>query len=288
MPIDDATIAISVCIVAVVFLYWMIVPKKEADNTPSGPKNMRDRLPYISPEKMPERQHKPNLIERVDDPPHTDKQLSDKAKDNLRKSWEGNDPPRTGRRTDRVSIMQRFFDSFFEPKPPYQGVVNVDYGQVYHSLPKLFVANKCLNAIADGINAFKAGTETGYALMGMIESDSMLINGLIDPGPKAEYSYGHVKFDRDYQQEELDKVQMVTPEIGQVGDVHLHPGSMNTCSGGDLTTDSNNVRASASQEMIFIIVTRIGAGGGILCPYEEPFVRKTHNTVSSDELQGKS
>ncbi len=246
MPIDNLTIAISAVVIGLFFLYWLIVPKKEIDNTPPEPKNLRNQPYEKMPEKMPK---KPHIIERVNDTLHADKpELG---------------PPHTNRRTDKIPVIQRLFDSFFEPKPPYQGVVNVDYGRVYNSLPKLFVANKCLNAIADGINAFKRGTETGYALMGMIETDSILINGLIDPGPKAEYSYGHVKFDRDYQQEELNKVQLVSPEIGQVGDVHLHPGRMNTCSGGDLTTDSNNVRLSASQEMIFIIVTRIGAGGGI-------------------------
>ncbi len=151
-----------------------------------------------------------------------------------------------------------------------QHLISHDRGVVHYAMPKLFVAEKCLNDIADGINTFsrqsslKAGlfgggsTETGYALIGVNESDSILINGLLEAGPKAEYSYGHVKFDRDYQQEKLDKVQLVFPDVGHAGDVHLHPGSMNSCSGGDLTTDSGNVRASASKEMVFIIVTRAG------------------------------
>ena len=175
-----------------------------------------------------------------------------------------------------MAILKDLFGIIFSPPPLTDDpmvdnpmvVINRDIGVVHYALPRLLMSESCLMSISDGIISFSnqqssifgGGQETGYALVGTIKSDSILVKGIIEPGPKAEYSHGHVRFDRDYQQEELDKIQMVFPDIGHVGDIHLHPGNMNGCSGGDLHTDSNNVLDSVSAEMIFIIVTRAGFG----------------------------
>jgi len=105
----------------------------------------------------------------------------------------------------------------------------------------------------------RPGLESGFALVGRIDHDEsgrvMVINAVIDAGEAAEYSAGHVKFDRDHQQRELDLLRWVEPAASHLGDIHRHPGDMDHCSGGDYETDSQNVRASRTREMVFGIVT---------------------------------
>lgn len=94
----------------------------------------------------------------------------------------------------------------------------------------------------------------------------VLVNGIIDEGPDAARSAGHHKADRDYQQRELELLQLVDPEVMHIGDAHLHPGCLDTCSAGDFSTNVNNVRESWTQEMVFAIATASNSSRGQRSP----------------------
>lgn len=129
-------------------------------------------------------------------------------------------------------------------------------------LPKVLVSSEVIDEMAARIQEsrrLRGDVETGCALIGKIlktgQSRAIEITGLLDEGPKAKRSGGHHQADRAYQQNELEMLQLIDREIMHLGDAHLHPGSLDTCSSGDYRTDVANVRESRSQEMVFIIVT---------------------------------
>ena len=133
-------------------------------------------------------------------------------------------------------------------------------------IPRVTFLSGVIDRLVAGINESRrrrSNVETGYALVGKIigegSSRSFVVNGTIDEGPDAARSGGHHKADRDYQQRELELLQLVDGEAMHVGDAHLHPGNLDRCSGGDLRTDTGNVRDSCSQEMVFVIATASSA-----------------------------
>ena len=103
--------------------------------------------------------------------------------------------------------------------------------------------------------------ETGFALVGRLEGDGLgrqiIINGLIEAGNRHDRSSGHVRFNRDFQQSRLERMQLIDRRSSHIGDAHTHPGSLDRCSHGDLVTDVANVNASATQEMVFVIATEL-------------------------------
>jgi hypothetical protein len=136
-------------------------------------------------------------------------------------------------------------------------------------LPEIEFSEGALEKMVDGINTFRkrrSGVETGFALVGNIfgsgTTRKIIVKGLIDAGPDAECSAGHVDFDRDYQTREVEKLRLIDWDVCHIGDAHLHPGSMDHCSGGDYQTDRANVLASNSQEMVFVIATGAHAHRG--------------------------
>jgi len=136
-------------------------------------------------------------------------------------------------------------------------------------IPRVQVLSGVIDRLVAGINESRrrrGDVETGYALVGKIvgegSSKTIIVSGLIDEGPNAARSGGHHKADRDHQQRELELLQLVDGDVMHIGDAHLHPGSMDNCSGGDYRTDIGNVRDSHSQEMVFVIATAASAHWG--------------------------
>ena len=132
-------------------------------------------------------------------------------------------------------------------------------------IPQVLLARQVLEVLVDGINRHRRvrpGAETGFALVGKVLGEGphrrLLVNGLIQAGTEAAFSPGSVKFDRAFQQRELEMMQLLDQRACHIGDAHLHPGSLDTCSAGDLETDLGNVRASMTQEMVFVIATASG------------------------------
>jgi hypothetical protein len=137
------------------------------------------------------------------------------------------------------------------------------------AMPEVRISRQLLHRLAAGIrreHEIHPYLENGFALIGRTEGDGddrrLVINGMIESGPATDRSAGHVRFDREYQQQELDLMQIIDPRASHVGDAHLHPGTLDCCSSGDLITDVANVRASATQEMIFVIATLRSAYNG--------------------------
>ena len=129
-----------------------------------------------------------------------------------------------------------------------------------NELPRIQFLSGVIDQLVEGITESRqrrGDVETGYALVGKIigqgTSRIILINGLIDEGPGSARSGGHHKADRDHQQQELSLLQLVDGDVMYMGDAHLHPGSLETCSPGDYRTDLGNVRESWTQEMVFVI-----------------------------------
>lgn len=128
--------------------------------------------------------------------------------------------------------------------------------------PQVLISRDVLNGLAAGINRDRRITpnvEHGFALVGRIDGDGearrIVVTGMIDAGPNARKYHSEIKFDRDYQQRELETLQLFDPRASHIGDAHLHPGSFDQCSGGDLRTDRANVMASNTKEMVFGIAT---------------------------------
>jgi len=129
-------------------------------------------------------------------------------------------------------------------------------------MPVVQVCDAVIRNLAEEINrarALEPGVEHGFALVGRIDGDGegrrIVVNGLIAAGAKARKSSGHVTFDRDFQQRELEKLQLLDGRASHIGDAHLHPGAMDRCSNGDRETDRKNVLASHTKEMVFCIIT---------------------------------
>ena len=137
------------------------------------------------------------------------------------------------------------------------------------TLPRIRFVADVIARLAEGFRRSReqrGDVETGFALVGRVVGQgrdrTILVNGLIDEGPDAARSCGHHRSDRPYQQRELEYLQLVDSGAMHVGDAHLHPGAMDSCSGGDYATDLANVRASHSQEMVFVIATNAVATWG--------------------------
>ncbi|MCG3131527.1 MAG: hypothetical protein FLDDKLPJ_02323 [Phycisphaerae bacterium] len=141
------------------------------------------------------------------------------------------------------------------------------------AIPRVQFLSGVIDRLVKGINESRrqrGGVETGYALVGKILGDGpsrvMMVSGLIDEGPSSARSGGHHQADRQYQQRELELLQLIDADAMFIGDAHLHPGSLDSCSAGDLRTDSANVRESHSQEMVFTIATVASAHRGNRSP----------------------
>ncbi len=142
-------------------------------------------------------------------------------------------------------------------------------GATQDTIPRVQVLSGAVSCLVEGINRSRrqhGDVETGYALIGKIigsgTSRIIRVTGLIDEGPGAARSAGHHKADREYQQRELEILQIVDAGVMYIGDAHLHPGTMTTCSSGDYRTDRGNVRESQTKEMVFAIATVASAGWG--------------------------
>lgn len=142
-------------------------------------------------------------------------------------------------------------------------------GLIRDPIPCVQFLSGVIERLVAGINESRrrrGEMETGYALVGKIVGEGpsriIVVNSLIGEGPGATRTCGHIKFDRPYQQEELCLLQLADVDLSHIGDAHLHPGDMDTCSGGDHQTDTRNVRDSRSQEMVFLIATKASAHGG--------------------------
>jgi len=140
---------------------------------------------------------------------------------------------------------------------------------VVSGLPRVRFLSGVIEQLVEGINESRrrrGDVETGYALVGKIvgqdTSRIILVSGLIDEGPASARSGGHHKADRDHQQRELELLQLADGDVMYIGDAHLHPGSMDTCSSGDYRTDLGNVRESRTREMVFVIATAASARWG--------------------------
>ena len=136
-------------------------------------------------------------------------------------------------------------------------------------IPRVQFLSGVIDRLIAGISESRrrrGDVETGYALVGKIVGEGssrvIVVSGLIDEGPNAIRSGGHHKADREHQQRELELLQLVDGDAMHIGDAHLHPGSMDTCSGGDFRTDTGSVRDSRSQEMVFVIATAASAHWG--------------------------
>lgn len=109
----------------------------------------------------------------------------------------------------------------------------------------------------------RGNVETGFALVGKVTRQDggrvITVTGLIDEGPNADRSGAYHKADRDYQQRELELLQLADGDVMYLGDAHLHPGRLDTCSAGDYRTDLANVRESRTRELVFVIAT-VGSG----------------------------
>jgi hypothetical protein len=141
------------------------------------------------------------------------------------------------------------------------------------SIPRVQFLSGVIDRLVGGINESRhrrGGVETGYALVGKIVGDGLsrtiIVSGLIDEGPASERSGGHHQADREYQRRELELLQLADGDVMFIGDAHLHPGSLDTCSAGDYRTDLANVRESHSQEMVFVIATATSAHWGNRSP----------------------
>ena len=131
------------------------------------------------------------------------------------------------------------------------------------NIPKVEFVQGVIEKMVNGINDFRnqhLDIETGYALIGNVVGSGVkrkiVVSGLVDAGPETQRSSGHVEFNRQYQQLEIEKMRLLDWNICHIGDSHLHPGSMDYCSGGDYETDRKNVINSRSKEMVFVIATK--------------------------------
>jgi hypothetical protein len=115
----------------------------------------------------------------------------------------------------------------------------------------------------------RKGCETGGGLIGKLgHSQSrgwlMQAQGLLAPGPWAEYRPAYFGADRAFQQRCLRKHQEMDPEISFLGDWHRHPIDMRYPSPGDHLTDRDNLTEAFSEErhgiFLFPIVSRHFSG----------------------------
>lgn len=129
------------------------------------------------------------------------------------------------------------------------------------AIPEVLISARLLEALVDRMRTElddRPQVEVGFALVGRIDGDGegrrIVLNGMIEAGTD-DRSCGHVRFDREHQQQELDLLRSLDHRVMHLGDAHTHPGDLNEPSGGDLATDAGNVRASNTQEMVFVIAT---------------------------------
>jgi hypothetical protein len=96
-------------------------------------------------------------------------------------------------------------------------------------------------------------------LLGCFQGDKssakFTLTGFIDAGPGANVSPNSVLFDGDYQQRMLQAIRQGEVCVGNMGCIHVHPGSMDRCSEGDYLADVAAVRESDTRALVFGIIT---------------------------------
>ena len=136
-------------------------------------------------------------------------------------------------------------------------------------IPKVVVSRKALDTAFFEIQRLSRqmpGDEVGCTFVGRVDGEGpsrkLVLNGILTEGENVTRSSGHHDVDRQTQQRELTVLQAIDPQVGFMGDLHLHPGSMTRPSGGDYRTDVRNVKESATLELILGIFTRDSRHGG--------------------------
>ena len=133
----------------------------------------------------------------------------------------------------------------------------------FGTIPKVVVSRKALDTAFFEIQRLSRqmpGDEVGCTFVGRVDGEgpsrTLVLNSILTEGENVTRSSGHHDVDRQTQQRELTVLQAIDPQVGFMGDLHLHPGSMTQPSGGDYRTDVRNVKESATQELILGIFTR--------------------------------
>jgi hypothetical protein len=133
---------------------------------------------------------------------------------------------------------------------------------------RVTVRQGVINEIFDQVEKHerkRRGCETGGGLIGKLCHSKrsgwlMQVQGLLAPGPCAEYRPGYFGADRAFQQRCLRTHQERDRELSFLGDWHRHPLQMRYPSPGDHSTDRDNLAEAFNEEkqgiFLFPIVSR--------------------------------
>jgi len=121
---------------------------------------------------------------------------------------------------------------------------------------RVTVRQGVINEIFDQVEKHerkRRGCETGGGLIGKLCHSKrsgwlMQVQGLLAPGPCAEYRPGYFGADRAFQQRCLRTHQERDRELSFLGDWHRHPLQMRYPSPGDHSTDRDNLAEAFNEE----------------------------------------
>lgn len=83
---------------------------------------------------------------------------------------------------------------------------------------------------------YATDTETGVRLIGLAKGGRYLVRHVIGPGPAAVEKHYAYACDNDYAEERLNQILKGDPNLGFLGELHVHPDGHPDLSGHDLST----------------------------------------------------
>jgi hypothetical protein len=139
---------------------------------------------------------------------------------------------------------------------------------IYRPLERLVLTDEVSRTLFEEYEGHRRGPrgeeETGWVLLGHRREKEAVALATLPAGARSEAGIAHVRFNSEAQVVASRMVRRVDRQLGILGVVHTHPGSLRHPSGGDYEGDKQWVRLLRGNEGVFAIGTadaKQGAAG---------------------------
>ncbi len=130
---------------------------------------------------------------------------------------------------------------------------------VYRPLDRVVLTDEVSRTLFEEYEAHRQGPrgeeETGWVLLGHRREKEAVVLATLPAGARSEAGIAHVRFNSEAQAVASRMVRRIDRQLGIVGIVHTHPGSLRHPSGGDYDGDRQWVRLLRGGEGVFGIGT---------------------------------
>jgi proteasome lid subunit RPN8/RPN11 len=146
--------------------------------------------------------------------------------------------------------------------PPVEEAVPSPVPRAYQRLQRVVLTDQVCRTLFEEYSSHRRGArgeeETGWVLLGLRESDEVLVLATLPAGAERSAGVAHVRFNASAQALASRIVRQWDRRLCILGVVHTHPGSLRHPSDGDFQGDSLWVGQLRGKDGIFAIGTADG------------------------------